>query len=64
MIAQLRYRIGQDGLRLGYALLRPEAVLESAFGDIVTEIRDGKHDAGEWSDHPGIGAVPIFYGKP
>lgn len=64
LVAQFRYRISGSGLMLGYALVRPEAVLEAAFADIVTEIRDGKHDAGEWPDHPGIGDVPIFFGKP
>lgn len=64
LVASFRYRIGAGGLRLGYALQRPEVILESAFTDIVTEIRDGRHDKGEWPDHDGIGAVPIFNGKP
>lgn len=35
---RLRYRIGQGRLSLGYQLVRPEAVLEEAFGDILAEI--------------------------
>ena len=64
LIASFRYRIGGNGLRLGYALQRPEVILEAAFTDIVQEIKDGRHDKGEWPDHPGIGEVPIFSGKP
>jgi|SRR6218665_257164 len=59
--AQFRYRISSDGLRLGYVLERPENVLEAAFVDILSEIRDGKTDT-EKQIHPGIGTVPIFYG--
>jgi uncharacterized protein YfdQ (DUF2303 family) len=64
VVASFRYRIGANGLRLGYALQRPEVILEAAFTDIVNEIRDGRHDKGEWPDHDGIGDVPIFSGKP
>lgn len=64
LVAQFRYRISGNGLLLGYALERPEVILEKAFEDIVTEIRDGKHEQGEWPDHDGIGDVPIFYGRP
>lgn len=64
VVASFRYRAGAQGLRLGYALQRPEVILEHAFADIVTEIRDGRHDQGEWPDHDGIGDVPIFSGKP
>jgi uncharacterized protein YfdQ (DUF2303 family) len=65
--ASLRYRMGADGLRLGYALQRPENILEAAFVDIVTEIREGKTvktDDAETVVHEGIGDVPIFYGRP
>lgn len=65
--ASLRYRIRAEGLVLGFALLRPENILEAAFADIVTEIRDGridKRDDGETVVHTGIGDVPIFYGQP
>ncbi|PDQ34975.1 MAG: hypothetical protein B5766_08270 [Candidatus Lumbricidophila eiseniae] len=61
--AQFRYRISSDGSRLGYTLERPENVLEAAFVDILSEIRDGKTDAKK-QIHPGIGTVPIFYGHP
>lgn len=68
VFANLRYRIGEDGLRLGFALVRPEVILENAFADIVTEIRDGRTDkigdAEPVVVHEGIGDVPIFYGRP
>ncbi|TQL46695.1 uncharacterized protein YfdQ (DUF2303 family) [Homoserinimonas aerilata] len=67
VFASFRYRIGGDGLRLGYALQRPENILEAAFSDIVTEIREGKTVKTESSEtrvHDGIGDVPIFYGRP
>ncbi|MDQ0894457.1 DUF2303 family protein [Agromyces ramosus] len=67
LTAQFRYRISGNGLLLGYALERPENILEAAFSDIVTEIRDGKTvtvDKVETREHDGIGDVPIFYGRP
>jgi len=67
VFASFRYRIGADGLRLGYALIRPETILEAAFSDIVTEIREGKTEKtadAETPVHEGIGDVPIFYGRP
>jgi uncharacterized protein YfdQ (DUF2303 family) len=69
VFASLRYRIGLDGLLLGYALQRPENILEAAFSDIVTEIRDGRTDVDsktkeETVVHQGIGDVPIFFGRP
>ncbi|MFJ3393923.1 DUF2303 family protein [Leifsonia aquatica] len=69
VFANLRYRVSETGLRLGFALVRPEAILEGAFADIVTEIRDGRTDKPtEGGDpvviHKGIGETPIFYGKP
>lgn len=69
VFASLRYRLGADGLRLGYALQRPENILEAAFSDIVAEIRDGRTDTDAKTKessliHSGIGDVPIFYGKP
>lgn len=67
--ASLRYRISADGLLLGYALQRPENILEAAFADIVTEIRDGRTDKDaktgkETPVHQGIGDVPVFMGRP
>lgn len=65
--AQLRYRIRPEGLALGFALQRPENILEAAFADIVTEIRDGKTETRDGVDtrlHEGIGEVPIFFGRP
>lgn len=67
LTAQFRYRISGNGLLLGYALERPENILEAAFSDIVTEIRDGRTvtvDKVETREHDGIGDVPIFYGRP
>jgi uncharacterized protein YfdQ (DUF2303 family) len=69
VFASLRYRISADGLLLGYALQRPENILEAAFADILTEIRDGRTDKAaetgkETVVHEGIGDVPIFYGRP
>lgn len=65
--ASLRYRMAASGLRLGYALQRPENILEAAFTDIVAEIREGKTVKTDDADtvvHEGIGGVPIFYGRP
>lgn len=65
--ASFRYRLNGGNVRLGFRLERPENVLEAAFADIVTEIRDGrtdKRDDTETRVHDGIGDVPIFFGKP
>jgi hypothetical protein len=66
--AQFRYRLSGGNLLLGFALVRPEVILETAFDDIVTEIREGKTLTPEGGQpvavHPGVGDVPIFYGKP
>lgn len=65
--ANFRYRLRGGSVLLGFKLERPENVLEAAFADIVTEIRDGrtdKTDTGETVVHTGIGEVPIFNGKP
>jgi Uncharacterized conserved protein len=64
VIASFRYRLNGGGLKLGFALRRPEVILEHAFQDILTEIKDGHHDKGEWPDHDGIGDVPVYSGKP
>ncbi|MGI6878794.1 DUF2303 family protein [Microbacterium sp. gxy059] len=71
--ANFRYRLRGGQVLMGFKLERPENVLEAAFADIVTEIRDGKVDkrknaeTGEVTEtvvHQGIGDVPLFYGKP
>lgn len=65
--AAFRYRITPNGLRLGYALERPENILEAAFADIVTDIREGRVDKKDDVVnvvHEGIGEVPIFNGRP
>lgn len=68
VMAQFRYRLNNGVLKLGFALERPEVILETAFDDIVTEIRDGKSvtkDDVTTQVHPGIGAShPIFLGRP
>lgn len=65
--ASFRYRLTGGNVVLGFRLERPENILEAAFADIVTEIRDGrtdKKDGTETRVHDGIGQVPIFAGKP
>lgn len=49
--ARLRYRITDDGLRLGYKLDRPDDVKRSAFSEIVQEIAGGI-DAPVWNGTP------------
>lgn len=61
--AHFRYRLRSGQVLLGFKLERPERVLEAAFADIVTDIRDGKTD-GDTVVHLGIGDVPVFNGKP
>jgi len=66
VFAQFRYRVNGGDLKLGFALERPEQILDAAFADVVTEIRDGKtekKDDVETRLFDGIEA-PIFYGKP
>lgn len=65
--ANFRYRLRSGDVLLGFKLERPENILEAAFADIVTEIRDGrtdKRDGEETRVHDGIGDVPIFMGRP
>ncbi len=65
--ASFRYRLRGGQVFLGFKLERPENILEAAFADIVTEIRDGrtdKRDDVETRVHDGIGDVPIFMGRP
>lgn len=65
--ANFRYRLRGGAVFLGFKLERPENILEAAFADIVTEIRDGrtdKRDGEETVVHQGIGEVPIFMGRP
>lgn len=65
--ANFRYRLRGGSVLLGFKLERPENILEAAFADIVTEIRDGrtdKRDGEETVVHQGIGEVPIFMGRP
>ncbi|MGB3414058.1 MAG: DUF2303 family protein [Microbacteriaceae bacterium] len=68
IFAHFRYRITPNGLKLAYQLERPQEVLDSAFTDIVTEVRDGKttiqKDGSSEFVHAGIGETPIFYGRP
>ncbi len=65
--ANFRYRLTGGNVVLGFRLERPENILEAAFADIVTEIRDGRVDTRDGVDtvvHQGVGDVPIFAGKP
>jgi len=65
--ANFRYRLTGGAVVLGFKLERPELILEAAFADIVTEIRDGrtdKKDGTETRIHDGIRGVPIFMGRP
>ena len=65
--ANFRYRLRGGSVVLGFKLERPELILEAAFADIITEIRDGrtdKKDGAETRIHDGIGSVPIFMGRP
>lgn len=64
--ANFRYRITANGLRLGFILERPENILDAAFADVVTDLRDGKPASEKDSrpGHEGIGSTPLFYGKP
>lgn len=73
--ARFRYRLHGSDLKLGVVLERPQEILDAAFVDIVTEIREGKvsttaADATENSPsviaapgHKGI-SQPILYGRP
>lgn len=66
--ANFRYRLEGTGVKLGFVLQRTQEILDAAFADIVTEIRDGRTEPGEDGKpdvvvFPGIKA-PIFLGKP
>lgn len=68
VVARFRYRLRGSQLGLGIVLQRPQEILDAAFADIVTEIRDGKtvtKDGETTQVHDGIPAdVPIFSGRP
>lgn len=76
VFARFRYRIGEGGaLAIGYSLERPQEVLDGAFADILTEIRDGKpatedrqatEDAPFRAGSPGFDGIgrDIFLGRP
>jgi len=51
LTARLRYRIGQNGLQLGYKLERPDEVRRTAFADVVTAI-------GEEIEQPVMNGAP------
>lgn len=60
--ARFRYRIdAEQQLRLGIVLDQPDRVLESAFDDIVTTLRDGIPGTDESPAAPGV-AAPIYLG--
>lgn len=66
--ARFRYRLRGSQLGLGVVLTRPTEILDAAFADIVTEIRDGKTVVkGDEKTvvHEGIPAsVPVYSGRP
>lgn len=65
LTAAFRYRIGSGGLRLGFRLERPEAVLESAFADIIEILQIGREATDTSPALPSLHSdVPIFFGKP
>ncbi|WP_242089195.1 DUF2303 family protein [Curtobacterium sp. DN_7.5] len=68
VVARFRYRLRGSQLGLGIVLQRPQEILDAAFADIVTEIRDGKTVVkGDEKTvvHEGIpSSVPIFSGRP
>lgn len=68
VVARFRYRLRGSQLGLGIVLQRPQEILDAAFADIVTEIRDGKtvtKDGETTQVHDGIpSSVPIFSGRP
>ena len=39
--ARLRYRLQESTLKLSYRLVRPEQVMQDAFGDVLAAIHDG-----------------------
>lgn len=73
--ARFRYRLHGSVLKLGVVIERPQEILDAAFADIVTEIREGKPatTAAEATDaspsvlatpgHDGI-TQPIYFGRP
>jgi uncharacterized protein YfdQ (DUF2303 family) len=68
VVARFRYRLRGPQLGLGVVLTRPTEILDAAFADIVTEIRDGKTVVkGDEKTvvHEGIPAsVPVYSGRP
>lgn len=62
VFARFRYRIGEGGtLGIGYVLERPQEVLDSAFADILAEIKDGKP---ETEDRQATDTEPFRAGSP
>lgn len=64
--ARFRYRINGGNLRLGYVLERPQEVLDTAFVDIVTLIRNGKthEDDGKPTFEGLADKYPVLHGRP
>lgn len=64
--AAFRYRLGgASGLKLGYRLERPEAVLEAAFADIVQILQDGTEATETRAAQVALDSrVPVFNGRP
>lgn len=63
VVARFRYRLNGATLGLGIVLQRPQEILDAAFADVVTAIREGEKARDGWPEHGGI-SQPIFYGRP
>lgn len=63
VFARFRYRLNGAQLVLGVVLQRPQEILDAAFADVVTAIREGEKARDGWPEHGGI-SQPIFYGRP
>lgn len=63
VFARFRYRLNGAQLALGIVLQRPQEILDAAFADVVTAIREGEKARDGWPEHGGI-SQPIFYGRP
>lgn len=63
--ARFRYRVNGGHLKLGYVLERPQEVLDAAFDQILTEIRDGREASNGKPAIDGLASrFAIFHGRP
>ncbi|AYG02395.1 YfdQ family protein [Gryllotalpicola protaetiae] len=61
--ARLRYRLRGSALSLGIVIDRPQEILDGAFEDVVTAIREGRHDVPGMPDYEGL-TQNIYRGRP